>query len=136
MKNHAAIILHNKNKILFIQRSENKKILPNIWAFPSGTVENEETIELTAIREAKEELGIQVIAEKILTTAELPEFDTRLHFVICTIKSSQPVIQELNEIKTLRWMTFQEFFDEYRDDQIGHGLIYLRKNPEIWKMIK
>lgn len=136
MKNHVAIILKDKNKILFIQRSETKKILPNIWAFPSGTVEDKETIELTAVREAKEELGLKVMVEKILTIAELPEFDTRLHFVICTIKFGQPIIQEPNEIKTLRWLTFQEFFDEYRDDQIGHGLIYLRKHPEIWKTIK
>lgn len=133
MINHAAIVLHDGDKILFVQRSATKKSLPNVWAFASGTVEEGESIEETIVREAKEELGVNVSVESTLTAAELPELDVKLYFVVCVSKSGKPSIQESDEIQSLRWLTFTEFFTEYNDSQIGHGLIYLRKNPNIWQ---
>ncbi len=135
MKNHAAIILKNKDKILFVQRSATKKSLPNIWAFPSGTMEEGESPEKTVERESIEELGIRVEVEQILATAELPELDAKLYFVVCLSKDGEPKKIDPNEIQAIRWMTFNEFFNEYSDDQIGHGLIYLRKHPEIWEKV-
>ncbi len=133
MKDHVAIIIRKNNKILFIRRAECKKILPNIWAFPSGTKEDKESIYGTVKREAIEELGVQVKVENILTTKELPEFKTRLHFIVCKIMSGKPVIKDFNEIEEIKWLTFEGFFKKYSDSQIGHGLIFLRKNPQIWK---
>jgi mutator protein MutT len=132
MKNHAAIILCENGKILFVQRSATKKTLPNIWAFPSGKVEKGESVEEAVVREAKEELGVVVLVKKKLATTELPELSARLHFMICSIRSGEPSIKAPEEIQSLRWLSFKEFFDEYGDDQIGHGLIYLRQHPEIW----
>lgn len=132
MKNHAAIILRNGDKVLFVQRTATKKSLPNIWAFPSGTIEEGESAELTAIREANEELGIDVEIEKFLAIVELPELEARLHFIVCVAKSDKPIVCDPTEIQATRWLTFKEFFDEYSDEQIGHGLIYLRKHPDIY----
>ena len=133
MKNHAAIILRDGDKILFVQRAATKKSLPNTWAFPSGTMEEGETAEMTVIREAIEELQIDVEVEKSLAMIELPKLGARLYFVVCRQKSNQPIIYDPAEIQNIRWLTFEEFFSEYNDEQIGHGLIYLRKNQEIWK---
>ncbi len=135
MKNHAALILHDHDKILFVKRSATKKILPNIWAVPSGTMEEEETSEQTALREAKEELKCDITVEKILAVVELPEFDSRLHFILC--KSSNDIHYfDTNEIQEIQWLTFEEFFNIFTDEQIGHGLQYLRKHPEILEGIK
>lgn len=133
MQNHAAIIIKKNNKVLFIRRAECKKTLPNIWAFPSGTKEAKETIYETVKREAVEELGVQVKIENILTTKELPEFNVKLHFIVCSIISGKPVIKNPDEIGEIKWLTFEDFFKKYSDNQIGHGLIFLRKNPQIWK---
>lgn len=133
MKDHAVIIVRENNKALFIKRAGCKKTLPNIWAFPSGTKEDKESIYETAEREATEELGIQVKAENILTIKELPEFNVRLHFIICNILSGKPVIKASNEIGKIEWFSFKDFFKKYSDSQLGHGLIFLRKNPQIWK---
>lgn len=133
MKNHAAIILRNGNKVFFVQRSATKKFLPNIWAFPSGTMEEGESVKETAIREANEELGIDAQIERPLTTVDLPELGSRLHFVICTAKSDKPMVCDPTEIQAFKWLSFDEFFNEFNDEQIGHGLIHLRKNPKIWK---
>ena len=133
MKDHAAIIIQKGEKILFIKRSEKKKNLPNIWSFPSGTKEESEDIFLTAVREADEELGVSVKAERILTITELPEYKVRLHFVVCSIVSGEPFIKDQHEIGAISWLGFADFFQKYNDEEIGHGLIFLRKNPPLWQ---
>lgn len=133
MNNHAVIILRDGNKFLFVQRAVSKKSLPNIWAFPSGTIEEGETPEMTIVREAREELGVDVKVEKFLAKVELPELQARLHFIVCAASLDAPIVADPSEIQKIRWLTFEEFFNEYSDDQIGHGLIYLRKHPEIWE---
>lgn len=135
MKDHAVIVLHNDNKVLFVQRAATKKSLPNIWAFPSGTMEKGEDTKTTIIREAKEELGIDVEVEKELGMVELPELESRLHFIVCKSDFWKNLVYDPKEIQAVRWLTFEEFFSEYTDDQIGHGLIFLRKHPEIWKEV-
>lgn len=132
MKSHAAIVLRNGDKILFVQRAATKKSLPNIWAFPSGTIEEGETAEVTAVREAKEELGLDVVVKNNLAIVELPELGARLVFIVCESTSDSPIVFDSNEIQAIRWLSFEEFFREYSDEQIGHGLIFLREHPEIW----
>ena len=134
MKDHAAILIHNdKNEFLFVKRSKFKKTLPNIWAFPSGTKEIEESIPETAVRESYEELGVNVEAERTLAIKELTELQSTLHFVVCKIISGEPFIKDANEIQEIEWLTFSQFFKKYSDSEIGHGLIFLRQNPQIWK---
>jgi len=135
MKKHVAIIIGDKNKILFIKRSMKKKTLPGAWSFPSGTIEDDETSYDTLIREGKEELGIILKPEKILAEKELPEFSVYLVFVLCRIEKGKPAIKEPDEIDCFEWMSFSDFFNKFSDNEIGHGLIWLRKNPEIWGSI-
>jgi len=133
MKDHVAILLRNsKNEILFIQRSMKKSTLPGAWSFPSGTVEDGEEVFTTATRETMEELGVDASATKTIAVRELPEFSVRLHFIICEIKEGEPSITEPDEIDNIEWMSMNDFFDKFSDDEIGHGLIWLRANPDIW----
>lgn len=134
MKEHVAIVIKNENnETLFIKRSIKKKTLPGIWSFPSGTIEKGEGINDTAIREANEELGINVGVEKLLATKDLPELSVRLYFVLCRIKNGEPFIKGVEEIDKFEWMSFSDFFNRFSDNEIGHGLMWLRKNPGIWK---
>ena len=137
MKEHAAIVIRNeKGEILFCQRSKLKRVLPLAWAFPSGTKEKDEDIFNTAKREAFEELGVKVTPKSIMCTKELPEFGDKLYFVICEIESGEVYIKEPDEIEALLWLSFEDFFEKFTDNQIGHGLIYLRNNPDFWKETK
>jgi len=135
MKQHTALVLKDKGKILFVKRSMKKETLPGIWAFPSGTMEEGEEVYDTIKREALEELNIEVKIEKILAKTILPEFSVKLIFVLCSIKSGKPTIKEPDEIDRFEWVSFPEFFERFSDNEIGHGLIWLRKNPKIWKNI-
>ena len=133
MKDHAAIMIMNGDgKILFIQRSMKKKTLPGAWSFPSGTVEEGEDVLLTAVRESMEELGVDVSPERVLSTLDLDEFSVRLHFVLCSMEVGEPVISEPDEIDAIDWMSMEDFFEKFSDDNIGHGLAWLRKNPDVW----
>lgn len=133
MKDHAAILIKNKeNKFLFVKRSMRKSTLPGIWAFPSGTVEESESVEETAVREALEEVGAKIEIEENIGTKDLGEFGVRLHFFICNIKEGSAKIMDHDEFDEISWMTFKEFFDKFSDSEIGHGLVYLRQNPELW----
>lgn len=132
MKTHAAIVIRNdKNEILFVKRSMMKKTLPGIWSFPSGTVEEGESSFDTAVREAKEELNIDVKVERLISSCELPELNVKLDFILCSIFKGQLVILDFNEIERFEWMSFNEFFNSFNDSEIGHGLIWLRKNMEL-----
>ena len=133
MKDHAAILLRDRQMVLFVQRAATKKKLPNIWAVPSGTIEEGESPEQTVLREALEELGIAVRIEWPLATVELPELGARLHFIVCTASSDAPISCDASEIQAYEWNTFEGFLDEHPDEEIGHGLVYLRRHPELWR---
>ncbi len=136
MKSHAAILIKDEGgRVLFIKRAMKKKTLPGAWSFPSGTLEEGESISETTKREANEELGVNVEIEKVLAETNLDEFSVKLHFVLCKIISGKPFIKEPNEIDKMEFMTFQDFFNKFSDEEIGHGLIWLRKNPQVWSPI-
>lgn len=134
MKDHAVLLLKDeKNRFLFVRRSLTKKTLPGIWAFPSGTQEEGESLNETIMREAFEELGVQVIPECTIGTKELTEFGVQLHFIVGTLESGVPFIKDTTEIDEIEWLTLPEFFEKYDDTKIGHGLIFLRQHPEVWE---
>jgi mutator protein MutT len=132
MKTHAVIVLINeKNELLFVKRSMKKKTLPGIWSFASGTMEEGENPLQTVRREAIEELGVNVNPEKVFAEVELPELSSKLIFVLCPLREGQPSIKEPDEIDQIKWMKIEDFFRKFNDGQIGHGLVWLRKNPAI-----
>jgi len=134
MKDHVAIMLRNQDgKILFIQRSMKKKTLPEAWSFPSGTVEEGEDVFVTASRETMKELWVGALAVDSIAVRELPEFSVRLYFVVCDICEGEVAsITEPDEIDEIEWMSMGGFFDRFSDDEIGHGLVWLRANPDVW----
>ena len=57
MRNRAGIILIEEDKLALIERHRTGR---HYFAFPGGGIEKEESPQQTAVREAEEELGIQV----------------------------------------------------------------------------
>lgn len=58
--NVAAVIVNEDGKILYCQRSDQKKFLPGDWHLPGGKVEDGETYEIALKREIKEELNLDI----------------------------------------------------------------------------
>ena len=57
MKHSGRVILLENNAVLLIKRVKNDR---TYYVFPGGKAEQDETPEITAMREAYEELGVQV----------------------------------------------------------------------------
>ncbi len=54
------LIVNSKGEILMLQRAEDEKVLPLFWDIPGGTLEDGEDPAMGAIRETKEETGIDI----------------------------------------------------------------------------
>ena len=52
------IFINKDNNFLIIKRSEDLKTFPGVWAFPGGKIDDGEDPVDAAIREAKEEVGL------------------------------------------------------------------------------
>jgi 8-oxo-dGTP diphosphatase len=73
------IIEYPDRRIILIKRGKD----PNrgSWALPGGIVEEGETVEQAAIREAREETGIQVSLRRLVGVFSDPGRDPRGHYV-------------------------------------------------------
>jgi len=74
MRNRSGAIVEIDGKIALIKRVRNNH---EYYVFPGGGIEDGETPEEAAIREIKEELGIDIEIEKLLTTLS---FNNKLQY--------------------------------------------------------
>lgn len=133
MEDHSVLVIVRGGKCLFVQRSMQKKQLPGAWAFASGTVESGESLQHTAKRESMEEFGVEVKPIQVFAKHELEDVKIRLNFVLCELVRGEPKVMDPAEAERLAWMSMNEFFAKYTDDEIGHGLRWLRANPKAWQ---
>jgi len=66
-------IVNSKGEFLIAQRSHNKSIAPGIWETPGGSVLSGEDSLTATIREAQEEIGINLLAENGVVFASYHE---------------------------------------------------------------
>lgn len=59
------LITNDKGEILILQRSKTDDVLPEYWDIPGGTLEDGEDPAIGAIREVKEESGIDIVNPKL-----------------------------------------------------------------------
>ncbi len=98
-----AIIENQEKEILCALRSTEMN-LPNMWEFPGGKIEKDESISSAIIREIKEELqcDIDFISEFHDNTHEYEKFIVNLITVKCKIKDGTPIAKEHDK---LIWMS-------------------------------
>lgn len=92
----AAVLIYN-NKVLMAKRHGG--YLDNLWEFPGGKLEKDETAQAAIKRELKEELDIEIIPDKTLLVLEhsYPDKTIRLHFVSCQF--ALPIEENYNKIQ-------------------------------------
>ena len=99
----ASIIVEN-DKILCVQRGENKKdYIAYKYEFPGGKVEENETKEAALIREIQEELNVKInILQDFLTVDyTYPDFRLIMHSYICSCENIEINLTEHVDYKWL-----------------------------------
>lgn len=111
-----AAVIQDGNEILIAQRQMNHAIEGGKWEFPGGKVEFGENPEACIEREIKEELNLEVEAEKLLGISShvYEEAPGPLHVVLlfyqCRLKGARSSVKHL-AVEDTRWIT---------NNQIGH----------------
>ena len=104
-KSCGCIIIKNKKVLLVYEKNR------NFWGFPKGHMEDGETEIETALREVKEEVGLDVEIVKdrryTLNYVIRDEIDKTTVLYIAKAKNEEIIMQE-NEIENIRWCSFEE----------------------------
>lgn len=95
----AAIIENEKNEILCALRSPEMS-LPNLWEFPGGKVENNESLFGAIEREIHEELSCKIKALEIFdeNTHEYDKVIVNLIGIKCKLLDGTPIAREHSKI--------------------------------------
>lgn len=104
---------NSKGQILVQKRAMSKKKFPGYWDMPcAGHVDAGETTKMGAIREAKEEIGVDVSEEEMNFWFEYIEDDAweigQVFFFKCDKEIEELTIQG-EEVEEVKWLSFEEF---------------------------
>lgn len=107
-----AAIIKEGDRIFATQRGYGEH--KGYWEFPGGKIEPGETREQALKREIKEELGIDIIINKLVSTIEYQysTFHLTMHCYLCTSNTQSIELHEhisakwitQNELNTLNWL--------------------------------
>ena len=121
-------IMNKEGKFLVQKRSKNKKIFPDMWSLIAGAVDTGETSEEGAIREAKEEIGVDINKddmELILSFKRTHNF-LDVWLVRKDIDLKDIIMQE-EEVQEVKWVTKEELEEMIKNDEVaGNVTIYYK----------
>lgn len=104
-KSCGCIIIKNRKVLLVYEKNR------NFWGFPKGHMEEGENEIQTALREVKEEVGLEVEIDEqkryTLNYIIRDEIDKTTVLYIATPKSEEIIMQE-SEIENTKWCDFDE----------------------------
>jgi ADP-ribose pyrophosphatase YjhB (NUDIX family) len=105
-----AIIHDGAGKVLLLKRAgtlDASRSTVGLWSNPGGEVEFGETVEAAAVREAREELGVEVRIERMIgcTDQILPRSRVHWHLVafLTRIVRGEPRIMEPAKADEIAW---------------------------------
>lgn len=114
-----AIILDNENKVLLTQRSQQNKKSPGAWEILFGRVDQGEGFEDAITREAMEELSIEIVLERIISTMHFMRLPTEPEHIgiiyLARFIQGQSVTPDPKEIGAWEWVSMEEAIGRVAD---------------------
>ena len=107
-------ILNSKDELLIQKRAATKRYHPNIWGLCAGHVDAHEDLTDACVREAKEELGIDIdpkdikIFDTVIKNRDSNSHVTYGYYIFLDYDLSDFTIQE-EELSELKWIPFKEY---------------------------
>jgi 8-oxo-dGTP diphosphatase len=93
------------------------------WNFVSGEVEPGETPEEAAIREVREEVGLEVAIERRLGNRIQPVSKRHMHYFICKVVGGDVDLVDHEENTEVAWCTLDEVYEHFEElAQIPGGM--------------
>ncbi|KAL1320412.1 nudix hydrolase 2 isoform X1 [Arachis ipaensis] len=108
-----AFVMNEKREVLVVQENSGHFRGSGVWKFPTGVVDQEEDICVAAVREVKEETGVDSEFVEVLAFSRQSHksfFDKSDLFFVCMMRPLSSDIQKQRlEIEASRWMPFEEY---------------------------
>ncbi len=91
------IIFNREGKILLVKRKDYP-----VWDLPGGRLEENEKLEVCAIREAEEETGYLISIERKIGEYFQPQYDDMQHLFLAEVEGGKP-IENGDETEGVQW---------------------------------
>lgn len=128
-----AIIVNEEQKWLVVKKTYSG--LKGVWSLPAGFVQEGETIDMAAVREAKEETGIDIMIEGLVgfrSGVIRGEISDNMAMLLARpLNGAQPVVVQEREIEVAEWLSPEELLA--RDDtskllhEISEGFVSFKQ---------
>lgn len=93
-------------RVLMIRRQVREGRLS--WAFPGGKIEQGETAEAAAVREALEETGLAVEPTRLLGSRVHPDTGRPIAYIACTATAGEAHTAAPEEVAEVAWLTLDD----------------------------
>ncbi len=124
-------LINENNQILLQKRSSNKRFNPNKWAPCAGGVWHNESIEEGALRELKEEIGVEFKKEDLNFLTK--DKTTSFYFIKCNKKENEFTLQE-EELSCVKWFDIDEVIDKIKNKD--NSIIIKEERLDLLESIK
>ncbi|XP_010538454.1 PREDICTED: nudix hydrolase 2 [Tarenaya hassleriana] len=122
-----AFVMNNNREVLVVQEKTGRFCGQGFWKFPTGVVNEGEDISVAAVREVKEETGIDTEFVEVLAFRQSHKifFGKSDLFFLCMLKPLTSEIQaQESEIEAAEWMPWDEYVNQP-----------LVQSHELWRYI-
>lgn len=118
-------------EVLLHKRDGNTKFNPNKWAFFGGLNEGKETPAETFVREVKEELGILVKSEQVISLVDYLNEELGTHRYVFYVQSNLKKSEmHLGEGAGFDWISLDKVFDYDLTEKVARDLkLFLEMLP-------
>lgn len=136
----AVFIINNNKQVLLQKRSSNKRFDPNKWALCAGHVDTKESLENAALREIKEEVGIDIslndlkpFAEREVTIKDSNSHITYFYYIKSNLNEDDFIIQE-EELSEVKWFDLDTVIDMIKSHD--ENIVFSEKRIPLFEKLK
>ncbi|XP_069154666.1 nudix hydrolase 2 isoform X2 [Solanum lycopersicum] len=107
-----AFVVNERNEVLVVQEKSGRFRGTGVWKFPTGVVDEGEDISDAAVREVKEETGVNAKFVELLAFRQSHKsfFDKSDLFFVCMLQPlSHDIQMQEREIEAAQWMPFEQY---------------------------
>ncbi|XP_004293401.1 PREDICTED: nudix hydrolase 2-like [Fragaria vesca subsp. vesca] len=107
-----AFVLNQDREVLVVQEKSGYFQGTGVWKFPTGVVDEGENIYAAAVREVKEETGIDSEFVEVLAFSQSHKsfFEKSDLFFVCLLRAlSFDIQKQEQELEAAQWMPFEEY---------------------------